>query len=114
MKYANNRNDLVVYLYRTIQDPASQRLTWYKPPLTVLVIKKIRDPSVLPPFVQMVTWLIEVNVNKIVPITLSRKKFISSCLHLIDVDSPLSVMERCKNLTRFICMKWKTKNCPRY
>ncbi|XP_050450171.1 NAD kinase isoform X3 [Cataglyphis hispanica] len=43
----------------TIQDPASQRLTWYKPPLTVLVIKKIRDSSVLPPFVQMVTWLIQ-------------------------------------------------------
>ncbi|XP_070168770.1 NAD kinase isoform X4 [Polyergus mexicanus] len=43
----------------TIQDPASQRLTWYKPPLTVLVIKKVRDSSVLPPFVQMVTWLIQ-------------------------------------------------------
>ncbi|KAK0080038.1 hypothetical protein PV325_000500 [Microctonus aethiopoides] len=43
----------------TIQDPASQRLTWYKPPLTVLVIKKVRDSSVLPPFVQLVTWLIE-------------------------------------------------------
>ncbi|XP_076763647.1 NAD kinase isoform X1 [Xylocopa sonorina] len=42
----------------TIQDPASQRLTWYKPPLTVLVIKKVRDSSVLPPFVQLVTWLI--------------------------------------------------------
>ncbi|XP_017875500.1 NAD kinase-like isoform X3 [Ceratina calcarata] len=43
----------------TIQDPASQRLTWYKPPLTVLVIKKVRDSSVLPPFVQLATWLIE-------------------------------------------------------
>ncbi|XP_011634029.1 NAD kinase-like isoform X2 [Pogonomyrmex barbatus] len=43
----------------TIQDPASQRLTWYKPPLSVLVIKKVRDSSVLPPFVQLVTWLIE-------------------------------------------------------
>ncbi|XP_011058878.1 PREDICTED: NAD kinase-like isoform X1 [Acromyrmex echinatior] len=43
----------------TIQDPASQRLTWYKPPLSVLVIKKIRDSSVLLPFVQLVTWLIE-------------------------------------------------------
>ncbi|KAK4036108.1 hypothetical protein OUZ56_028177 [Daphnia magna] len=42
----------------TIQDPASQRLTWYKPPLTVLVIKKIRDDSVLSPFVQLVKWLI--------------------------------------------------------
>ncbi|KAL1122203.1 hypothetical protein AAG570_003608, partial [Ranatra chinensis] len=44
---------------RTIQDPASQRLTWYKPPLTVLVIKKVRDVSVLQPFVQLVRWLIE-------------------------------------------------------
>jgi len=41
----------------TIQDPASQRLTWYKPPLTVLVIKKVRDATVLPPFVQLVKWL---------------------------------------------------------
>ncbi|CAH0563626.1 unnamed protein product [Brassicogethes aeneus] len=43
----------------TIQDPASQRLTWYKPPLTVLVIKKVRDASVLSPFVQLVQWLIQ-------------------------------------------------------
>ncbi|XP_028135809.1 NAD kinase isoform X7 [Diabrotica virgifera virgifera] len=42
----------------TIQDPASQRLTWYKPPLTVLVIKKVRDASVYSPFVQLVQWLI--------------------------------------------------------
>lgn len=42
----------------TIQDPASQRLTWYKPPLTVLVIKKVRDVSVLQPFVELVKWLI--------------------------------------------------------
>merc|ERR1711971_1484043 len=31
----------------TIQDPASQRLTWYKPPLTVLVIKKVRESAVM-------------------------------------------------------------------
>ncbi|XP_022916862.1 NAD kinase-like isoform X2 [Onthophagus taurus] len=43
----------------TIQDPASQRLTWYKPPLSVLVIKKVRDASVLSPFVQLVYWLIQ-------------------------------------------------------
>ncbi|XP_063243275.1 NAD kinase-like isoform X5 [Bacillus rossius redtenbacheri] len=43
----------------TIQDPASQRLTWYKPPLTVLVIKKVRDVSVLQPFTELVKWLIE-------------------------------------------------------
>lgn len=44
----------------TIQDPASQRLTWYKPPLTVLVIKKVRDASVISPFIQLVTWFTEV------------------------------------------------------
>ncbi|KAK2703534.1 NAD kinase-like [Artemia franciscana] len=43
----------------TIQDPASQRLTWYKPPLTVLVIKKVRDAAVLQPFIQLVKWLIQ-------------------------------------------------------
>lgn len=42
----------------TIQDPASQRLTWYKPPLTVLVIKKVRDASVINPFIQLVKWFI--------------------------------------------------------
>ena len=43
---------------RTIQDPASQRLTWYKPPLSVLVIKKVRDASVIPPFISLVKWFI--------------------------------------------------------
>lgn len=42
-----------------IQDPASQRLTWYKPPLTVLVIKKVRDSMVMAPFVQLVEWLVQ-------------------------------------------------------
>ncbi|KAG5678301.1 hypothetical protein PVAND_007988 [Polypedilum vanderplanki] len=42
-----------------IQDPASQRLTWYKPPLAVLVVKKVRDSTVLSPFVQLVEWLIQ-------------------------------------------------------
>ncbi|XP_062531167.1 NAD kinase isoform X12 [Bombyx mori] len=41
-----------------IQDPASQRLTWYKPPLTVLVIKKVHDAQILAPFVQLVHWLV--------------------------------------------------------
>ncbi|XP_059085263.1 NAD kinase-like isoform X3 [Tigriopus californicus] len=44
----------------TIQDPASQRLTWYKPPLTVLVIKKVRDATVIPPFIQLVQWFTQV------------------------------------------------------
>ncbi|XP_027848755.2 NAD kinase-like isoform X7 [Aphis gossypii] len=46
-------------LITTIQDPASQRLTWYKNPLSVLVIKKVRDMSVLPPFIELVRWLIQ-------------------------------------------------------
>lgn len=54
-------NNFFVICCRTIQDPASQRLTWYKPPLTVLVIKKVRDVSVLSPFVELVHWLIEVS-----------------------------------------------------
>lgn len=33
-------------------------MTWYKPPLAVLVIKKVRDSTVLSPFVQLVDWLI--------------------------------------------------------
>lgn len=33
-------------------------MTWYKPPLAVLVIKKVRDSTVLSPFVQLVEWLI--------------------------------------------------------
>lgn len=55
---------LNVIFFRQIQDPASQRLTWYKPPLAVLVIKKVRDQLVLPPFVQLVEWLIQVSCSK--------------------------------------------------
>lgn len=44
----------------TIQDPASQRLTWYKPPLTVLVIKKVHDATVIPPFLELIRWFIKV------------------------------------------------------
>ena len=54
-------SDMIIGHYivlRTIQDPASQRLTWYKPPLTVLVIKKVRDAAVIPPFIQLVKWFI--------------------------------------------------------
>ncbi|KAG2463391.1 NAD kinase b isoform X1 [Polypterus senegalus] len=42
-----------------IQDPASQRLTWTKPPMNILVIKKVRDESLLEPFKQLCTFLIE-------------------------------------------------------
>ncbi len=33
-------------------------MTWYKAPKTVLVIKKVRDASVIPPFIQLVRWLV--------------------------------------------------------
>ncbi|XDV48371.1 hypothetical protein PO909_017792 [Leuciscus waleckii] len=40
-----------------IQDPASQRLTWNKPPKSVLIIKKIRDASLLQPFKDLCVFL---------------------------------------------------------
>lgn len=45
---------------RHIQDPASQRLTWNKSPKSVLVIKKIRDASLLQPFKELCMYLMEV------------------------------------------------------
>lgn len=50
---------------RHIQDPASQRLTWNKPPKSVLVIKKIRDASLLQPFKQLCMYLTEVRKYKL-------------------------------------------------
>ncbi|XP_052226902.1 NAD kinase-like isoform X3 [Dreissena polymorpha] len=44
----------------TIPDPGSQKLNWHKAPLTVLVVKKIYDESVLQPFKNLISWLIEV------------------------------------------------------
>ncbi|XP_045163575.1 NAD kinase-like isoform X1 [Mercenaria mercenaria] len=44
----------------TIPDPGSQKLNWHKPPLTVLVVKKIYDEAVLGPFKDLIQWLIEV------------------------------------------------------
>uniref|UniRef100_H3BIP8 NAD(+) kinase n=1 Tax=Latimeria chalumnae TaxID=7897 RepID=H3BIP8_LATCH len=44
---------------RYIQDPANQRLTWNKLPKSVLVIKKIRDASLLQPFKQLCMFLTE-------------------------------------------------------
>uniref|UniRef100_A0A8C7MUR8 NAD(+) kinase n=1 Tax=Oncorhynchus kisutch TaxID=8019 RepID=A0A8C7MUR8_ONCKI len=42
-----------------IQDPASQRLTWNKPPVNVLVIRKIRDESLVEPFKELCHFLVE-------------------------------------------------------
>ncbi|KAG9331620.1 hypothetical protein JZ751_018649 [Albula glossodonta] len=44
---------------RHIQDPASQRLTWNKPPVNVLVIRKIRDETLLQPFKELCRFLIQ-------------------------------------------------------
>lgn len=46
--------------FRHIQDPASQRLTWNKPPVNVLVIRKVRDESLVEPFKQLCSFLVEV------------------------------------------------------
>lgn len=48
---------------RHIQDPASQRLTWNKPPVNVLVIRKIRDDSLLEPFKELCRFLVEVKYS---------------------------------------------------
>lgn len=45
--------------HRHIQDPASQRLTWNTSPKSVLVIKKIRDASLLQPFKELCVYLME-------------------------------------------------------
>ena len=56
---------------RHIQDPASQRLTWNKPPKSVLVIKKIRDAGLLQPFKDLCTFLTEVGPSAEPPWVLS-------------------------------------------
>lgn len=52
--------ELVFFTRRHIQDPASQRLTWNTSPKSVLVIKKIRDASLLEPFKELCRFLTEV------------------------------------------------------
>ena len=54
---------------RHIQDPASQRLTWNKSPKSVLVIKKVRDASLLQPFRELCTYLMEVSAERPAPRT---------------------------------------------
>lgn len=53
-----------IVCFRTIPDPGSQKLNWHKPPLTVLVIKKMHDENALSAFTQLVKWLIQVKRNK--------------------------------------------------
>lgn len=52
--------------FRTIPDPGSQKLNWHKPPLTVLVIKKMHDENALSAFTQLVKWLIQVKRIKVI------------------------------------------------
>ncbi|MBN3294593.1 NADK kinase, partial [Polypterus senegalus] len=43
-----------------IQDPANQRLLWSKPPKSVLIVKKVRDATLLQPFKELCIFLTEV------------------------------------------------------
>ncbi|XP_064642606.1 NAD kinase-like isoform X2 [Lineus longissimus] len=43
----------------TIPDPGIQRLTWSKPPVSVLVIKKVFDETVFEPFRCLLRWLLQ-------------------------------------------------------
>ncbi|TKS77230.1 NAD kinase [Collichthys lucidus] len=60
-----------------IQDPASQRLTWNKPPKSVLVIKKIRDASLLEPFKELCIFLTEESVPPVMAFHLGSLGFLT-------------------------------------
>ncbi|XP_069903452.1 NAD kinase isoform X2 [Oryctolagus cuniculus] len=49
--------------FRHIQDPASQQLTWNKPPKNVLVIKKIRYTRLLQLFKEFCVYLVQLLVR---------------------------------------------------
>ena len=48
-----------------IQNPASQKLNWDKPPQNVLVIKKERDAMVIPPFITLCKWFVNVQNKEV-------------------------------------------------
>ena len=50
----------MMIVFRHVTDPSSQRLVWKATPLSVLIIKKIYDISVLGPFKEMTKWLSQV------------------------------------------------------
>lgn len=68
-----------IVCFRTIPDPGSQKLNWHKPPLTVLVIKKMHDENALSAFTQLVKWLIQVKRNKGVRKTFWLSGFYYTC-----------------------------------
>ena len=45
-----------------MQNSVHPRLKWKPSPKTVLVIQKLYDSNVLPAFIELVQWLIMVNV----------------------------------------------------
>ena len=61
-KHSSHMSLYFFHILRTIPDPGSQKLNWHKAPLTVLVVKKIYDESILDPFKEVIAWLIEVIV----------------------------------------------------
>jgi hypothetical protein len=64
----NSVNTICEYvsLHRTIQEPGSHIVSWYKPPQSVLIIKKLWDDSVDQSFVELATWLVEVTCQIVI------------------------------------------------
>lgn len=75
-----------IVCFRTIPDPGSQKLNWHKPPLTVLVIKKMHDENALSAFTQLVKWLIQVKRNKGVRKTFWLSGFYYTCTQFTDIN----------------------------
>lgn len=106
-----------VCVFRHIQDPASQRLTWNKPPKSVLVIKKIRDATLLEPFKELCIFLTE--VRRVFADTWADRMFVSYSVHLNPQNvstgafaSPFSFFCRCRWKTWLFTWKrrfWKTQ-----
>ena len=51
------------FSYSTVENHGYLKLEWAKPLTKVLVIKKIWDPSIISPFVELVKFLVEVSTN---------------------------------------------------
>ncbi|KAH9631239.1 hypothetical protein HF086_009562, partial [Spodoptera exigua] len=87
-----------------IQDPASQRLTWYKPPLTVLVIKKVHDATILAPFVQLVHWLVHQSVPPVMAFHLGSLGFLTPFEFNNFQDQVMNVLEALTLRSRLQCV----------
>lgn len=93
---------------RHIQDPASQRLTWNKPPKSVLVIKKIRDASLLQPFKELCMYLTEVRKYKLHLSSLQLLILCRICANKSLYRLPLGVLEFVQKLRSSMKLKNKT------